>query len=134
VGSHRAIALTALLVAVLALLLAASGLAQPPPTEKDLIGRYACTFTQGDTAYPPFRCEISKRKAGLWLEKLTGSQRIKGEVALTEAGFRFTGTFYCPLGDCTRPVNGDFRRTGPGRYQGQLDDGPEPTVVRLDRK
>lgn len=98
-----------------------------------LVGTYKCTFTQGEYSYPPFRCSISRRGAVLWLEKRTGSQRIRGEVTPTADGFRFSGTFFCPYGDCTRPVSSDFHSSSPRDCSGTLDDGPPPTMVRLTR-
>jgi hypothetical protein len=109
----------------------------PPATAASegagFIGHYKCTFTQGEYSYPPFRCSISRRGAVLWLEKQTGSQRIRGEVTPIADGFRFSGTFFCPYGDCTRPVSGDFHCSSPRECNGTLDDGPPPTMVRLTR-
>ena len=106
----------------------------PPASEgTKLIGAYRCTFTQGEYSYPPFRCSISRRGAALWLEKHTGSQRIRGEVTPTNDGFHFSGTFFCPYGDCTRPVSGDFQCSSPRDCSGALDDGPPSTMIRLTR-
>jgi hypothetical protein len=108
----------------------------PAPSASEgagFIGTYKCTFTQGEYSYPPFRCSISRRGAVLWLEKHTGSQRIRGEMTPTADGFHFSGTYFCPYGDCTRPVSGDFQCSSPRDCSGTLDDGPPPTMVRLTR-
>ena len=114
---------------------ARAGSSSAPSTSEgaEFIGTYKCTFTQGEYSYPPFRCSISRRGAVLWLEKHTGSQRIRGEMAPTADGFHFSGTYFCPYGDCTRPVSGDFHCSGPRDCSGTLDDGPPPTMVRLTR-
>jgi hypothetical protein len=115
------------------LFLLATSARAAPPAEKELLGRYACTFTQGEVAYPAFPCVIEKRNDKPWLEKLGGSQRIKGEIVPSDEGFRFSGLFFCPFGSCDRNVKGDFRRTGAGQFQGSIDT-EEPTLVKLVRK
>jgi hypothetical protein len=74
----------------------------------------------------------------LWLEKKTGSQRLKGNVEITGAGFRFKGTFFCPMGDCTQPVWADFTRDEAGVFRGTLQQPPNArgptTEMSLVRK
>jgi hypothetical protein len=92
----------------------ASATAKPPLTDAErdeLEGDYTCSID--DTA--PFRCRV----AGGQLEKLAGSQRFRGPVRkLPNGSLSFSGTFFCPFGDCTRPVAATFVRQGPGRYVG----------------
>jgi hypothetical protein len=83
-------------------------------------GHYACSFSEDGTPYPPYECLITRRAGSLWLEKKTGSQRLKGNVEVTGTGFRFKGTFFCPLGDCTQPVSADFTRDETGVFRGTL--------------
>lgn len=74
-----------------------------------LEGNYQCSMD--DT--PSFPCRISN---GV-LEKLGGSQRFRGPITKrADGGFSFTGTFFCPFGDCTHPVACTFSRTSPGHY------------------
>lgn len=96
---------------------AASAKPEPAPltdAERDeLPGSYTCAMD--DT--PAFACRI----AGGQLEKLAGSQRFRGSIRKLASGdLQFAGTFFCPFGDCTRPVAATFTRKGPGRYVGQF--------------
>jgi hypothetical protein len=85
----------------------------------DLPGNYTCSLD--DT--PPFRCRIQN---GI-LEKLDGSQRFKGPVTKQGDGnLAFSGTFFCPFGDCTHPVATTFIRQGPGRYVGKFGPNSVP--------
>lgn len=97
----------------------------------DLTGKYSCTFTQDDYTYSPFPCVISQTAEGIQLEKTAGSQRIKGLVNITEEGFDFSGTYFCPFGDCTSNATGSFAKTEKG-FNGTVktDDGAA-TVVEL---
>ena len=83
-----------------------------PLTEEELDtieGNYKCAMD--DT--PQFPCRISN---GV-LEKLGGSQRFRGPIAKNSSGgFSFSGTFFCPFGDCTHPVACTFTRTSAGHY------------------
>lgn len=95
---------------------AASASAPPvntaPLTEDELDtieGNYKCAMD--DT--PQFPCRISNNT----LEKLAGSQRFRGPIVKNSSGgFSFTGTFFCPFGDCTHPVACTFTRTSAGHY------------------
>jgi hypothetical protein len=102
--------------------------------ETQLIGNYACTFTQGGYTYDPFRCIIKKTGDQLQLEKTSGSQRIKGEIYLTEKGFNFEGLFFCPYGDCDAAVSGEFKKLSEGQYQGPIFSGGIETIVTLIKK
>ena len=98
----------------------------------DLIGKYSCTFTQDDYTYSPFPCVISQTEEGIQLEKLAGSQRIKGLVDITENGFDFNGSYFCPFGDCTAEATGHFEKTDRG-FKGTVktNDDMSDTIVEL---
>ena len=53
-----------------------------PVTEKDLLGKWKCRSTQpgslGVFRYPYFDCEIIWLSRGLFIEKISGSQRFSG--------------------------------------------------------
>jgi len=80
-------------------------------------GQYTCTI-QGDDGdkYPSFPCVVATSNGQVRLEKVAGSQRIRGAVTMTEGGFRFEGEFFCPYGDCAEPVVAEFHRTGDERH------------------
>lgn len=93
----------------------------------ELVGNYGCSFQTVDdgTQYPPMSCVISRRPSGgLWLEKTSGSQRIRGTVILTASGFRFSGSRYCPFGTCNSPASGTFTRRGETSLAGVVTYGP----------
>ncbi len=139
--------------AAVALLLGTMGVSMPaaadiPPPQRSLpkrpdpgpaelnAGEYKCEFTQGGYKYPAFRCVIRKQMtaagtAKFTLEKLTGSQRIKGTMQPTPDGFHFDGKYFCPYGDCTEATQGDFRRVGRDTYQGSLKTSVGETKVKL---
>jgi hypothetical protein len=96
----------------------------------DLIGKYSCTFTQDGYTYSPFPCVISPTTEGIQLEKTAGSQRIKGLINITEEGFDFSGTYFCPFGDCTSDASGSFAKTDKG-FKGTVktDDGASSNTV-----
>lgn len=96
----------------------------------DLIGKYSCTFTQDGYTYSPFPCVISQTEEGIQLEKTAGSQRIKGMINITEEGFDFSGTYFCPFGDCTSDASGSFAKTDKG-FKGTVktDDGASSNTV-----
>lgn len=91
---------------------ASASVSSAPLTEAELEeveGNYKCSMD--DT--PAFACRISQ---GV-LEKLAGSQRFRGPIVKNaNGGFSFSGTFFCPFGDCTHPVACTFTRTSPGHY------------------
>lgn len=85
-------------------------------------GDYSCSIQDGGYQYPPFRCLVySGENGGQVLEKMGGSQRFRGAVSDDGDGFRFDGTFFCPMGDCTENVSGSFARAGDGMYRGTLE-------------
>lgn len=99
-------------------------------------GNYKCSFAQGNVRYANFRCVIhkddtAKGEVRYRLEKLSGSQRIRGQVQPTDKGFQFSGEYFCPHGACDQKVSGAFTRTGRNSYEGTLDSEHEPTKVKL---
>ncbi|MGH7281742.1 MAG: hypothetical protein ACRELY_09485 [Polyangiaceae bacterium] len=91
---------------------ASSTVSSAPLTQAELDtieGNYTCSMD--DT--PAFACRISNNV----LEKLAGSQRFRGPIVKnSNGGFSFSGTFFCPFGDCTHPVACTFSRTSAGHY------------------
>jgi len=98
-------------------------------------GEYSCSIQDSGYQYPPFRCVVySGESGGQVLEKMGGSQRFRGRVLQDGDGFRFDGTFYCPMGDCTENVSGSFARAGDGMYRGSLQGASgrmSPVTVSL---
>jgi hypothetical protein len=88
--------------------------------EKDqLEGNYTCAMD--DT--PNFPCRVS----GGTLEKLAGSQRFRGPISKQSNGnLSFSGTFFCPFGDCTHPVACTFVRQSAGKYVGKFGPNSVP--------
>jgi hypothetical protein len=88
--------------------------------EKDqLEGNYTCAMD--DT--PNFPCRVSSGT----LEKLAGSQRFKGPISKQSNGnLSFSGTFFCPFGDCTHPVACTFVRQSAGKYVGKFGPNSVP--------
>jgi hypothetical protein len=88
--------------------------------EKDqLEGNYQCAMD--DT--PLFPCRVSN---GV-LEKLAGSQRFKGPISKLPGGnLSFSGSFFCPFGDCTHPVACTFVRQSAGKYVGKFGPNSVP--------
>ena len=109
--------------------------AAPTAARQNLVGDYTCELRAGTIGYPPYRCVISRHADGLWLEKTGGSQRFRGTITPTPTGFAFAGTFYCPIGDCTKEVAGDFVRGDDRAYSGALiarnAPGGEPVALRV---
>ena len=91
-------------------------------------GNYACNLTQEGYQYPDFACIVFTQADGTRrLEKLSGSQRFQGTVTPTAEGFAFTGEYFCPYGDCTEAVQGEFEQLSSGVYRGTFGE----TVVTL---
>ena len=87
---------------------------------KEMLGKYSCSFISesnlGRYEYPSFQCVIKNKGNDLWLEKLSGSQRIRGAITATQAGFDFEGEFFCPYGDCSSRAFASFTRLRPSPY------------------
>lgn len=118
-----------------AALAALSGAAAPADPAR-LTGDWACrTIKMGRTseavAYGRFACRISARDGGLWLEKLSGSQRLRGMIQGIDGEQVFAGVGFIagddppgyaalPPGDGAMsdpqrvPVVGLLEVTGPG--------------------
>lgn len=115
------------------------GAVDPPaakPAAPIAAGAYKCQFKQGEVRYANFRCAVTHAQTAagqlrIRLEKLTGSQRIRGTVRPTEKGFVFAGEYFCPKGACTQDVSGEFVRAGRNSYEGTLNSAHEPTQVKL---
>jgi len=95
----------------------------------DPSGEYWCSIDDADFTGPRYACVIKKVGARLLLGKLTGSERIRGEVTPADDGFLFSGEIYCPWGDCQQALHGKFKPTGSGNYTGTFRE--DPTIVRL---
>ena len=87
---------------------------------RDLTGAYWCSIESDGYTYEPFPCAIRKLENRFVLAKLGGSQRFTGEVRPLEAGFSFSGEFFCPWGDCTQQLHGTFRPAPDGALIGKL--------------
>jgi hypothetical protein len=94
-------------------------------------GNYACSFSQQGYDYPFFPCIVSSDGGVTRLEKVAGSQRIRGTVTAAGRGFHFEGEYFCPWGDCTEPVAGDFVAIAADAYQGTLHTSTGPVVVTI---
>lgn len=93
-----------------------------PGGERDLTAGYYCSIQDGGYKYPPFPCAVRKIDGRWMLAKLAGSQRFRGEVKPHGSGFSFDGELYCPWGDCTQPLHGEFKAVGQGRLRGTFRD------------
>lgn len=101
---------------------------QQPATE--LAGAYWCTITDDGYEYDRQPCVIRRVQGRSVLAKLGGSQRVRGFVTPDRSGgFRFEGELFCPWGDCTQALSGQFQRTGEG-FQSTLSAG---MTLRLTR-
>ncbi len=98
-------------------------------TPKDFTGAYWCSIASDGYQYDRFPCVIKRVNGRTVLAKLAGSQRVRGFIKPTGTGFRFDGELFCPWGDCTQPLEGDFRSTG-GGYQATFAGG---MAMRLER-
>src|SRR5207302_644690 len=62
------------------------------------------------------------------LVKLEGSQRFEGEIRRTAHGFRFAGRYFCPWGDCTQQIHGEFVAGPDGVFHGRFTESPQMVV------
>ena len=93
----------------------------------DPTGLYWCSID--DEKNLEFRCEITKRGSMLRIEKVSGAERIRGDLKLTGDTLEFTGERFCMWEDCKAKLIGTFVPTGNGNYRGTFKDAP--LVVRL---
>lgn len=94
--------------------LAALSGAAVPAAPGDLAGEWSCRTiklgkTTPATAYSPFRCRITVQGDGATLAKLTGSQRVTGEISAASGLLTFAGVGYI-AGD-TPPAYADLPAT-----------------------
>lgn len=113
----------------------------PALPAKPLVGRYKCSFMTGGSGlnyrYPDFACVIRAKDGGLELEKLSGSQRIRGKGRVVADGFLFAGLYFCPFGDCDSDVSGKFTRVNSSVFRGVIQNRLDPedvTIVTLTRE
>jgi hypothetical protein len=84
-------------------------------------GQYTCSLEDGDGhRLPSFPCVVVTSNGKVHLEKVAGSQRLRGAVTLTAAGFHFEGELFCPYGDCAQPVVAEFERADERHYVGVI--------------
>jgi hypothetical protein len=97
----------------------------------DRVGPYWCSIRDGEYEYPQMPCAIREVGGKLMLAKLAGSQRFRGVITLQGRSFNFDGEFYCPWGDCQKPLHGVFEATGDQTWRGTFDgDTMIVTLVR----
>lgn len=95
----------------------------------DMTASYWCSITSGDFEYPQMPCVIRQVNGRFMLAKLAGSQRFRGVVRKKGEGFAFDGEFYCPWGDCTQPMKGDFTPIGEGKLRGTFSNSIVVTLT-----
>lgn len=92
----------------------------------DLTASYFCSIESDGFHYPRFPCAIRSVGGKYELAKLAGSQRFRGEVRAVADGLSFDGEFFCPFGDCTSPMHGEFVRRPNGTLVGTFQ---QPAIV-----
>ncbi|MBA3460214.1 MAG: hypothetical protein H0T46_09665 [Deltaproteobacteria bacterium] len=94
----------------------------------DPSGYYWCAIDDEDQL--DFRCQIERTAGGkLTLVKLSGSDRIRGELTVKGDELEFTGERYCVSEDCAIKLRGTFKPVGNGQYRGTFKDAPH--VIKL---
>lgn len=123
-----AVSRSALLCAVVACggAKANSSIGNRSSSSHDLTASYFCSIESDGYKYPRFPCAIRSVGNKFELAKLAGSQRFRGEVRVVGDGFSFDGEFFCPFGDCTSPMHGEFVRTPSGTLVGKFQ---QPGIV-----
>lgn len=95
-------------------------------------GDYACSFNSGGYQYPNFPCRVYRDNGGRKvLEKIGGSQRIRGYVDEADGGFSFDGEFYCPYGSCNQQIRAEFQSFDDGAHSGTIETESGPIIVAL---
>ena len=89
---------------------------------RDLTAAYLCSIEDGGYHYPQMPCVVKNVDGKFVLAKLAGSQRFRGEVRASGDGLSFDGEYYCPWGDCTQPMHGEFVRRANGELVGHFKD------------
>jgi hypothetical protein len=102
-----------------------------PIQQTDVSEAWWCSISHGDYEYPQMPCEIRTVAGERMLVKLAGSQRFRGVITPRGRGFRFEGELYCPWGDCSKQLVGEFQPVADGSLRGTFaDDGMIVTLVR----
>jgi hypothetical protein len=95
-------------------------------------GEYTCSFNSDGYQYGNFPCRVYRDNSGRKiLEKLSGSQRIRGYVNEVDGGFDFEGQFYCPYGACDQNVRAEFQSFDDGAHSGTIQTDSGSVVVAL---
>jgi hypothetical protein len=101
------------------------------PLEQDQAEPYWCSISDGGYDYPQMPCSIRTIDGKRVLAKLAGSQRFRGVITPRGHGFAFDGEFFCPWGDCTKRLVGEFQPMGDGTLRGTFEgDSMIVTMVR----
>src|SRR6267142_1825332 len=96
----------------------------------DLTGSYFCSFDATGDNSQRFACVIRKVNDKFIFSKLTGTQRIHGEVISdAKEGFTFVGEMVCEASECATKLHGHFKRIGHGELEGTFRE--DATVLRL---
>ncbi len=66
----------------------------------------------------------------LRLTKLAGSQRFRGTLTPRGDSYHFEGETFCPLGDCSEPLEGDFHPVA-GELRAEFPDAG--LIVHMSR-
>jgi hypothetical protein len=88
----------------------------------DLTAAYLCSIEDGGYRYPQMPCVVKNVDGKFILAKMAGSQRFRGEIRRVATGFLFDGEYYCPWGDCTQAMHGEFVRRANGDLVGRFRD------------
>ena len=92
------------------------------PSAHDPSGDYWCAID--DDQHLEFHCRIERVSGKLTFAKLTGGDRLRGELAVSGNDLEFTGERFCVLEDCTMKLRGTFKPVGNGQYRGTFKDAP----------
>lgn len=97
------------------------------PSSHDPTGVYWCSIDDKDRL--EFRCEITRSGAKLQLTKVSGAERIRGDVTVEGDELAFSGERFCMWENCTSKLNGRFKPLPGGQYVGSFKESP--LIVRL---
>src|SRR3954471_3447447 len=92
------------------------------PSAHDPTGNYWCAID--DDTRLDFHCRIERAQTGLRLSKVTGNERLRGELVVNGDDLEFSGERYCVAEDCTQKLTGTFKPLGGGQYRGTFKDAP----------
>jgi hypothetical protein len=88
----------------------------------DPSGDYWCAID--DDQHLEFHCRIERVGGKITLAKLTGGDRLRGEIVIKGDQLEFSGERFCILEDCTMKLSGTFKPVGNGQYRGTFKDAP----------